>query len=102
MLKPQVALFARKPPDGLVLVDLRPALRGFCLLPAGRGCPGMLGESWKHTKNYGKSPFFTGKLWKITVFSREDYGKSPFVWQNYDKSPFFMGKYRVLRDFHGT
>ena len=27
----------------------------------------------------GKSPFSMGKLWKITIFNGENYGKSPFL-----------------------
>lgn len=54
----KVALFTWKPPDGLVLVDLRPAMRGFCLLPAGRG-NGMPRDSCKGWINSGYS---SGKL----------------------------------------
>jgi len=48
--------------------------------------------SWE---NYGKSPFFMGKRWKITIFHGKTMENHHFSWENYGKSPFLMGKLTI-------
>ena len=50
------------------------------------------GKSLVLEENHGKSPFVTGKSWKITICHRKIMENHHLLQENHGKSPVFMGK----------